>query len=62
MFNVLFTAPPPIKKNRAELMKDIDADFYGYRIEDDGTILHDELRKEIESVSNCFFYNLYIEV
>ena len=38
-------------------MKDIDADFYGYRIEDDGTILHDEYCKEIESVSNFIFIN-----
>ena len=27
------------KKTRAELMKDIDADYYGYRDEDDAVLL-----------------------
>ncbi|NP_001077032.1 pre-mRNA-splicing factor ISY1 homolog [Danio rerio] len=30
---------PPPRKTRAELMKDIDADYYGYRDEDDGVLL-----------------------
>lgn len=30
---------PPIKKTRVELMKNIDADYYGYRDDDDDGIL-----------------------
>ena len=40
------TAPKPPRKTRAELMKDIDADYYGYRDEDDGRVL--PLEKEAE--------------
>lgn len=32
------TALPPPRKTRAELMKDIDAEYYGYRDEDDGIL------------------------
>ena len=39
-------APPPPRKTRAELMKDIDADYYGYRDEDDGLIV--PLEQEME--------------
>lgn len=38
--------PPPPRKTRGELMKDIDADYYGYRDEDDGVII--PLEKEAE--------------
>ncbi|KAL4226351.1 NineTeen Complex (NTC) component [Mactra antiquata] len=38
--------PPPPRKTRGELMKDIDADYYGYRDEDDGVIV--PLEKEVE--------------
>lgn len=38
-------APAP-KKSRGELYKDVDADYYGYRDEDDGVIL--PLEKEAE--------------
>ncbi|XP_039627498.1 pre-mRNA-splicing factor ISY1 homolog [Polypterus senegalus] len=30
---------PPPRKTRAELMKDIDAEYYGYRDEDDGVLV-----------------------
>ncbi|XP_010872701.1 pre-mRNA-splicing factor ISY1 homolog isoform X1 [Esox lucius] len=30
---------PPPRKSRAELMKDIDAEYYGYRDEDDGALV-----------------------
>jgi len=43
---VFLTAPKPPRKTRAELMKDIDADYYGYRDEDDGRLL--PLEKEAE--------------
>lgn len=34
----LSAAPPP-RKARAELMKEIDAEYYGYRDEDDGMLV-----------------------
>ena len=42
----IVVAPPPPRKTRAELMKDIDADYYGYRDEDDGVIA--PLEQEVE--------------
>jgi pre-mRNA-splicing factor ISY1 len=42
---VCVAAPAP-KKSRGELYKDVDADYYGYRDEDDGVIL--PLEKEAE--------------
>ncbi|ESO87955.1 hypothetical protein LOTGIDRAFT_206945 [Lottia gigantea] len=44
--------PPPPRKTRAELMKDINADYYGYRDEDDGRILpiEQQLEKEVIAV------------
>ncbi|XP_042195454.1 pre-mRNA-splicing factor ISY1 homolog [Callorhinchus milii] len=38
--------PAPPRKTRAELMKDIDADYYGYRDDDDGVLL--PLEQELE--------------
>lgn len=38
--------PAPPKKTRAELMKDIDADYYGYRDDDDGILQPLELKTE----------------
>ncbi|XP_055689757.1 pre-mRNA-splicing factor ISY1 homolog [Lutzomyia longipalpis] len=38
--------PPPPRKTRAELMKDIDADYYGYRDDDDGILLPLEEKAE----------------
>jgi hypothetical protein len=32
-------AQKPTRKTRAEMMKEIDADYYGYRDEDDGFIM-----------------------
>ncbi|XP_014216299.1 pre-mRNA-splicing factor ISY1 homolog [Copidosoma floridanum] len=40
--------PPPPRKTRAELMKDIDADYYGYRDDDDGILVPLELEAEQE--------------
>ena len=42
----LCTAPRQARKTRAELMKDIDADYYGYRDEDDGLIVPAEQEAE----------------
>ncbi|XP_005097618.1 pre-mRNA-splicing factor ISY1 homolog [Aplysia californica] len=44
--------PPPPRKTRAELMKDIDADYYGYRDEDDGIIVPQELEAERKAISS----------
>ena len=32
-------AAPALRKTRAELMKEVDAEYYGYRDEDDGVLL-----------------------
>lgn len=34
------------RKTRAEMMKNIDADYYGYRDEDDGIIIPQEIELE----------------
>lgn len=41
--------PPPPRKTRAELMKDIDADYYGYMDDDDGILVPLEQRAEKEA-------------
>ena len=38
--------PKPVRKTRAELYKDIDADYYGYRDEDDGVLVPLEMEVE----------------
>ncbi|CAH1099741.1 unnamed protein product [Psylliodes chrysocephalus] len=38
--------PPPPRKSRAELMKDIDADYYGYMDDDDGILIPLEVKAE----------------
>jgi len=43
--------PPPPRKTRAELMKDIDADYYGYRDEDDGILIPLELEAERRAIA-----------
>ncbi|XP_052067668.1 pre-mRNA-splicing factor ISY1 homolog [Mytilus californianus] len=53
----LFEQEPPkqARKTRAEMMKNIDADYYGYRDEDDGIIIPQEIELEkkvtVEKVS-----------
>jgi len=44
----LFSHDPPLlpRKTRAELMRDIDADYYGFRDEDDGVIVAEEQKIE----------------
>jgi len=51
---MFLTAPKPPRKTRAEMMKDIDADYYGYRDEDDGRLL--PLEKDAEETGKfvCF--------
>lgn len=38
--------PPPPRKTRGELMKDVDADYYGYRDDDDGVLFPLEEKAE----------------
>lgn len=38
--------PPPPRKTRAEMMKDIDADYYGYMDDDDGILIPLETNTE----------------
>ena len=47
-FLFYITAPAPPRKTRGELYKDVDADYYGYRDEDDGVLvpLEQEIEKE----------------
>lgn len=45
-------APPP-RKTRAELMKEIDAEYYGYRDEDDGVLVPLELEEEKRAVARA---------
>lgn len=45
--------PPPPKKTRAELMKDIDADYYGYRDDDDGILLPLEEKAERQAIQRA---------
>ncbi len=54
--NCLLSAPAAPRKTRAELMKDIDAFYYGYGDEDDGVIV--PLEKEEENEGNSTLYHV----
>merc|ERR1719400_1121642 len=43
-------APKEVRKTRAELMKDVDAQYYGFRDGDDGLLVPLELAAEKEAV------------
>jgi len=45
--------PPPPRKTRGELMKDIDADYYGYRDDDDGVLLPIEMGEERKAIQKA---------
>ncbi|EDO45398.1 predicted protein [Nematostella vectensis] len=45
--------PAPPRKTRGELYKDIDADYYGYRDEDDGVLVPIEQEAEEEAISRA---------
>lgn len=48
--------PPPPRKTRAELMKDIDADYYGYMDDDDGILIPLESKAEKTGmIINCSY-------
>merc|ERR1719480_346041 len=44
-------APVNTKKTRAELMRDVDAHYYGFRDDDDGKLVPEELAAEKEAVA-----------
>jgi hypothetical protein len=48
LFIPCISAPKAPRKTRAELYKDVDADYYGYRDEDDGVLvpIEQEVEKE----------------
>lgn len=49
--NLFSQEPAPVaKKTRAELMRNVDADYYGYRDEDDGVILKEEEKVQREQL------------
>lgn len=50
-----FAAVQPPRKTRAELMRDIDAEYYGYRDEDDGILvpLEQEYEKQGDAKALC---------
>lgn len=45
--------PPSIRKTRGELMKDIDADYYGYRDDDDDILIPLEAKSEKAAILKC---------
>ena len=65
LFFCLFyiTAPAPPRKTRGELYKDVDADYYGYRDEDDGVLvpLEQEVEKEGRSMAISGKENLSLQ-
>lgn len=44
--------PPPPRRTRADLMRDVDADYYGYRDDDDGLLI--PLEKEAEKEGEIY--------
>jgi pre-mRNA-splicing factor ISY1 len=46
------------KKSRADLYKSIDADYYGYRDEDDGILV--QVESEAEERLGSMFSNLFV--
>ena len=51
----LFEQEPPAapRRTRADLMRDVDADYYGYRDDDDGLLL--PLEQEAEKEGNLVY-------
>ena len=51
----LFESDTPVntKRTRAELMRDVDAHYYGFRDDDDGKLVPMEIAAEKESIGKC---------
>ncbi|KAL6957669.1 NineTeen Complex (NTC) component, partial [Sarracenia purpurea var. burkii] len=47
---ICLNLPPPPRKTRGELMREIDADYYGYRDDDDGILIPIEEKEERRGV------------
>ncbi|KAJ8732576.1 hypothetical protein PYW07_015175 [Mythimna separata] len=45
--------PPPPRRTRADLMRDVDADYYGYRDDDDGLLMPLEQEAEKEAIAQA---------
>ncbi|XP_065829987.1 pre-mRNA-splicing factor ISY1 homolog [Oscarella lobularis] len=45
--------PPPPRKTRAELFRHVDADYFGYRDEDDGVIVQQEEEEEEKAIARA---------
>ncbi|XP_013178164.1 PREDICTED: pre-mRNA-splicing factor ISY1 homolog [Papilio xuthus] len=45
--------PPPARRTRADLMRDVDADYYGYRDDDDGLLLPLEKNAEKHAIARA---------
>lgn len=45
--------PPPPRKTRAELMRDIDAEYYGYLDDDDGILIPLEQKAEKQAIQEA---------
>lgn len=45
--------PPPPRKTRGELMRDVDADYYGYRDDDDGILIPLEEKAEKVAIAEA---------
>lgn len=45
--------PPPPRRTRAEIMRDIDADYYGYRDDDDGVLVPLEQEQEKAAIAKA---------
>lgn len=58
-FKLFAQAPAPPRKTRGELMKNIDADYYGYRDEDDGVLIPLEQEAEKEGEANDIMFKTF---
>ncbi|CAK1553473.1 unnamed protein product [Leptosia nina] len=45
--------PPPPRRTRADLMRDVDADYYGYRDDDDGILIPLEQEAEKDAIASA---------
>jgi pre-mRNA-splicing factor ISY1 len=45
--------PPPLKKSRGELMREVDAAYYGYLDDDDGVLIPIEEKASKEAMKNA---------
>lgn len=46
--------PAPTRKTRTELMREVDADYYGYRDDDDGILVQFERVEEKTGDENAY--------